>query len=106
MDFKNLWLLKGDMVYKQKLWFAKEFWPPSFNFKQLQLHNLKNLQGKNLLTVSNVQGPKSKFFYFFHNKLMFNLGFISWFASIFRIHFQSSIFPSFYGFEFKVSLFF
>jgi len=25
MDFENLWLLKGDMVYKQKLWFAKEF---------------------------------------------------------------------------------
>jgi hypothetical protein len=34
--------------------------------------------------------------------LRFNLGFISWFASISKIHFQSSIFPSFCGFEFKV----
>jgi hypothetical protein len=51
MDLENLWLLERDMAYEQELWLAREFRPQGFNFKQLKLHNLKNLQGKNLLTI-------------------------------------------------------
>ncbi len=40
------------------------------------------------------------------NKLRLNLDFICWFVSTSRIHFQSSIFSSFCGFEFRVSIFF
>jgi hypothetical protein len=35
MYFERLWLLKGDMVYEQKLWLAREFQPQGYNFKQL-----------------------------------------------------------------------
>ncbi len=55
----------------------------------------------NIFPMSNNQNPSSPTL-LFHNKLRFNLDFISWFASIFKIHFQVRIFC---GFEFKVFLF-
>jgi hypothetical protein len=51
MDFENLWLFEGDMAYEQELWLVREVRPQGFNFKQLKLHNFKNLQGKDLVTI-------------------------------------------------------
>jgi hypothetical protein len=71
-----------------------------YNYKTLRICKAKTSSKFPMSKDQNPSFPKK-----IHNKLKFNLGFISWFASISRIHFQSSIFPSFCGFEFKVFFF-
>ncbi len=109
----SLWILKIYGCLKE-IWCINKSYGllRSFDFQALTLNNYNYTTLRICKAKTSSQFPMSKDqnpnfpIIFFHNKLRFNLGFISWFASILRIHFQSSIFPSFCGFEFKVSIFF
>jgi hypothetical protein len=78
MDFENLWLLERDMVYTSKNYGSLR----NFDLQALTL-NIYNYRTSRICKVkTSSQFPMSKdqnpsFPIFFHNKLRFNLGFIS-----------------------------